>query len=79
MAAMKKQRVEYSSPVDALVAVAKRLSLFEHQYKMNSETFFNKYQKGHLDDDNAFIDWANDYQHYFAIHQIVEAGFQHAA
>lgn len=39
---MKKQRIEYDSPVDALVAIAKRLSIFETRYRMASEEFFRQ-------------------------------------
>ena len=42
---MRKERVEYDSPVDALVAVAKRLSVYEGRYKMTSEEFFDKFTK----------------------------------
>jgi len=59
---MKKQRIEYNSPIDALVAIAKRLSVYENQYAMDSENFFNRYGNGNLDDCIDFVNWANDYQ-----------------
>ncbi len=40
---MKKERTEYSSAVDALVAVAKRLSSYESRHAMASEDFYDKY------------------------------------
>lgn len=43
---MRKQRIEYDSPVDALVAIAKRFSIFETRYRMASEEFFDKFSKG---------------------------------
>ncbi len=43
---MRKERNEYNSPVDALVTIAKRLSLHETRHGMSSEDFFNKYEKG---------------------------------
>ncbi len=64
---MKKQRIEYDSPVDAVVAVAKRLGLFEKRYGMSSEAFFDKFSKGQLEDSQDFVEWANDYQHYLAL------------
>ncbi|MFB2897286.1 antitoxin TumA [Aerosakkonemataceae cyanobacterium BLCC-F50] len=69
---MRKQTIQYTSPLDALVAVAKRLSLYENQQKMNSEEFFNLYNQGLLPDDALFIEWANDYRHYLALHQELE-------
>ena len=35
---MRKQTIQYTSPLDALVTVAKRLSLYENQQHMDSET-----------------------------------------
>jgi len=39
---MKKQRIEYGSTVDALVAIAKHLSRYELRYKITSEDFYNR-------------------------------------
>lgn len=66
---MKKQTILYTSKLDALIAIAKRLSLYESQQKMDSEEFFYQYNQGLLSDDILFIEWANDYQHYIALHQ----------
>ena len=76
---MHKQRSEYDSPVDTLVALAKRLSINEERYKMASEEFFNKYSKGLLEDSAEFVEWANDYQHYLAIRLELERQLQNAA
>jgi hypothetical protein len=48
---MPKQTIQYTSPLDALVAVAKRLSVYEQEQKMDSEEFFDKYNRGLLSDD----------------------------
>ena len=45
---MMKQTIQYTSPLDALVTVAKRLSLYENQQHMDSETFFGQYSRGQL-------------------------------
>ena len=76
---MRKQKIEYDSPVDALVAIAKCLSIFETQYRMASEEFFDKFSKGQLEDSEDFVEWANDYQHYVAIRREIEAHVQHVA
>ena len=76
---MKKQIIEYNSPVDALVDIVKRLSLYEHQYQMESEEFFDKYGKGQMPDDSLFVEWAGDYQHYVAINQQLKRQLKHAA
>jgi hypothetical protein len=64
---MPKRTITYPSPLDALIAVAKRLSLYENQHKLDSEEFFHQYRQGKISDDVEFIEWANDYQHYLAL------------
>jgi hypothetical protein len=76
---MRKQTIQYTSPLDALVAVAKRLSLYENHQKMDSEEFFNQYNRGLLSDDRLFIEWANDYRHYLALHQELAQKLNNAA
>lgn len=76
---MQKQTIEYTSPLDALVALAKRLSLYENQHQLNSEEFFNQYSQGKLGDDALFVEWANDYRHYLALRQDLEDRLTHAA
>ncbi|MBK1987951.1 hypothetical protein A0J48_010430 [Sphaerospermopsis aphanizomenoides BCCUSP55] len=76
---MRKQTIEYTSPLDALVAVTKRLSIYENQHDMDSEEFFYQYNQGRLSDDILFIEWANDYRHYLALRQEIERQFNNAA
>lgn len=74
---MRKQRSEYDSPVDALVAVTKRLSVYEDRYRTLSEEFFDKFCKGQMEDSVDFTEWANDYRHYMAIRLEIERHLQH--
>ncbi|MBI5602381.1 MAG: hypothetical protein HY879_03425 [Deltaproteobacteria bacterium] len=76
---MKKRTIEYDSRVDALVALAKRLAIYEHGYGLETEEFFDQYTKGNLDDSEKFVEWANDYQHYLAMREEIEERLQHAA
>ena len=76
---MRKQRIEYDSPVDALVAIAKRLSIFEARYRMESEDFFDKFNKGQSEDSEDLVEWANDYRHYIAIRREIEGHLRNAA
>ena len=66
---MRKQTIRYTSPIDALIAVTKRLSLYESRQRMDSEEFFDQYSRGRLSDDAVFVDWANDYRHYLQLRQ----------
>lgn len=76
---MRKERVQYTSPLDALIAVAKRLSLYENQQNMKSEDFFDRYSKGQLSDEAVFIEWANDYRHYLGLRRDLEKQLQNVA
>ena len=76
---MRKQRIEYESPIDALVALAKRLSRYEERYKMSSEDFFDRFSKGEVEDSMEFVEWANDYRNYMAIRREIEAKIRHVA
>ena len=76
---MPKQRIEYLSPIDALVAVAKRLNSYEERYRLASEEFFDRFQKGRMDDSIDFVEWSNDYQQYIALKFDIEKRLQYAA
>ena len=66
---MRKQIVQYTSPIDALIAVTKRLIICESRQRMDSEAFFDRYGRGQLSDDAEFVDWANDYRHFLQLRQ----------
>ena len=76
---MRKQRIEYDSPLDALVAVTKRLSVYESRYRLSSEEFFDTFLKGQVEDCADFVEWANDYRHYVAIRLELERQLRHVA
>jgi hypothetical protein len=76
---MRKQIIEYTSPLDALIALAKQLNTYEIQYRMESEEFFTKYSQGETSDDEVFVEWANNYQHYLALHQALEDKLKNVA
>ena len=76
---MRKQTIQYSSPLDALIEVAKRLSILEQQKQMDSEEFFYQYNQGLLPDDAAFVEWANDYRHYLYLRQELDKKLKNAA
>jgi hypothetical protein len=69
---MRKQIVEYTSPLDALIDLARKLTTYELQYQMNSAEFFTQYSQGNTADDEDFVEWAGAYQHYLGLHQDLE-------
>jgi hypothetical protein len=76
---MKKQVVQFDSPLDALLAVTRRLSRYEIEAGMSSEDFFVRYCAGQLGDDAGYVEWANDYRHYLAVRGEVERMLHDAA
>ena len=76
---MRKQIIEYTSPLDALVDLAKQLNVYETQYQMDSAEFFTKYNQGETSDDEIFVEWAGNYQHYLALHQELETKLKNVA
>ena len=61
---MRKQVIQYTSPLDALVAITKRLGLSEDEYQIESEEFFYLYEKGEMGDDEDVMEWSSDYKDY---------------
>jgi hypothetical protein len=76
---MRKQSIHYESPVDALIAVTKRLARYEAEAGLESETFFNRYTHGQAGDDAEAIEWANDYRHFLALRAELDARLHEAA
>ena len=76
---MRKLRVEYDSPVDALIAVSKQLGVYENDYGMRSEDFYDRFRKGLMEDSVDFVEWANGYQHYLAVKLVIEGCLRNAA
>ena len=69
---MRKQTKQYDMPIDALVAIIRRLIIFENRYRIESEEFFDKFSKGNMEDSVDFTEWSNDYQHYLALRSEIE-------
>jgi hypothetical protein len=55
------------------------LSKYEVEYSLESEEFFDRYQRGRISDDAVFVEWANDYRHYLALHGMLEKSQTDAA
>lgn len=76
---MKKQRIEYDSAIDALIAVTKKLHTYEMKYNIDAEEFYNQFHNGEHDDTQDFIEWANAYQHYLALHHELDKRLSNVA
>lgn len=69
---MRKQVVEHTSPLDALIGLGKRLAEYEILHGLESDDFFNRYTQGELGDDAPYVGWANDYRHCVDIRRDLE-------
>ncbi|MCL5028552.1 MAG: hypothetical protein M1480_05975 [Bacteroidetes bacterium] len=76
---MQKQQITYSNSIEAIVALAKRLSVYEEHQGISSEEFFDKYRKGLFEDSIEFVEWSNDYQNFLALKLELENLLGHAA
>ena len=76
---MRKQTIQYDSPLDALVGVAKRLARYEADAGIESEEFFARYTRGEAGDDERSMEWANDYRHFLALRSDLDARLHEAA
>ena len=76
---MRKQTIQYGSPLDALVAVAKRLARYEVDAGIESEEFFARYTRGDAGDDERAMEWANDYRLFLALRAELDARLHEAA
>lgn len=75
---MKKVTITYDTPLDALLAISRRLGQYENMYRMESEEFYFRYRMGKLPDDIDYIEWSGDYQHYLELRREVEKKFKDA-
>ena len=76
---MRKETIQYTTPLDALVAITKRLGLKEGKYHIESEEFYHRYQMGEMGDDAHFIEWARDYQDYLNLRREIADQLQDVA
>jgi len=70
---MQKKTIQHNTPIDALIAVTKRLIRYEDRYNMTSEEFYNRYCKGQTEDSEDAVEWANAYQHFIYLRRDLES------
>ena len=76
---MRKDTIQFDSPLDSLVSLTKRLAQYETRYGLASEEFYDQFHKGLTEDSEDFVEWANSYQHYISIRREIENRLEHAA
>jgi len=59
-----RKALEKASPLEDFVHVTKELGRWEMQYKISSDEFYAKFQKGEMGDKMDFMRWAGDYEVY---------------
>ncbi len=70
---------ELPSALDSYTHLVKKLSDFKEQFKMSTEDFFYRYEKGTLGDQTEFIEWANAYRIFLEIREQLESQLRHVA
>ncbi len=76
---MRKQIIEYTTPLDALIALAKQLTTYELQHQMDSAEFFTQYSQGKTSDNKDLVEWAGTYQQYLGLYQDLDQRLQYVA
>lgn len=76
---MRKTRITYATPIEALIALAKRLSAREQAHGFSSDIFLERYQEGELEDSAEFFEWASDYKDFIELKSRLEKRLHHAA
>ena len=66
-----KKVINYESDSEAIVAIAKRLCVFEERYNQSSKDFFESYRSGKLEETPDFAEWSYAYEHFLAIHDSI--------
>lgn len=65
--------LEEPSPLEDFIQLVRDLTQFELQYKLGSEEFFDRFQRGEMGDRIEFMRWANKYE----IYQEMKANMEH--
>lgn len=77
---MLQEAISLSNPVDDLLELAEDLYSYEQQLGMSSAEFFDRFQKGTLDDDLQHnIGWATKYSMFLKLKRQVESTLMRAA
>lgn len=61
------------NPVDALLELADEIREYEKQYGLDSEVFYEKYQRGEMGDDREIMHWAMLYSSFVEHKSRIEA------
>jgi len=59
-----RKALEKASPLEDFIYIVKEIGRWETQYKMSSDEFYVKFQKGEMGDSMDFMRWAGDYEVY---------------
>ena len=68
-----------SNPVDTLLELADELKAYEEQYRLSSEVFYEKYQRGEMGDEREIMHWAMLYSTFVEHKSRIEASLMREA
>ena len=61
---MIREALRGDSPVDDFAKVVRSLALYEQKYGMESQMFYERFQRGEMGDAPDFMRWATQYEIY---------------
>ncbi|MFP4395210.1 MAG: hypothetical protein ACLFTI_08105 [Anaerolineales bacterium] len=62
--AILKESLENAAPLEDFIHVIRELTRYEMDYNMNSQTFYERFERGEMGDSIEFMRWANKYEIY---------------
>jgi len=67
---------ENASPLDDLIELTRDLVLLEQQYGMDSAQFYERFQRGELEDELDYFEWATKFEMYCQAKEEIEEVFE---
>jgi len=67
-----REALENASPLDDFIELVRDLVLLEQQYGMDSDQFYERFQRGELGDDLDYFDWAAKFEMYCQAKEEIE-------
>lgn len=76
---MKKVRITYDTPLDALLAVTRQMGQYEDKYGMTTEDFFDRYNSGEMPCEDDYMMWEVAYRDFLSLRAKVSDSMKEVA
>ena len=68
-----REAAKTTTPVDDLIELTRELVQMELKYKMPSDEFYKKFQKGEMGDSMEIMEWASSFEMHKSLQQGLES------